>query len=130
MNHVQKETKRKSSDQKKLLCLSNECQIKPLAPLRSSDRRRTADQIINDLGLEVSVAKEANPGDKGAATAEHSALRNSLLPDNTQSARFTTTHGPDSKKVSGTVYFGAYSGEEQRILWVNIEDKMFPTGSS
>ena len=84
--------------------------------------------MIKSLGLEVAVTDNAIAEDKGAATAEHSALRNSLLPDNAQSARFTTTNGPDLKKVSGMVYVGAHPGEEQRILWVNIDEKLFPTG--
>ena len=111
-------------------CHSNKIQIKPLAPIRSSDRRRTADQIITDLGLEVSATDDANTEEKAAATAERSSLRNSLLPDNSQSARFTTTHGPNLKKISGTVYVGTHLGDEQRVLWVNIEDKMFPTGGT
>ena len=102
-------------------------QIKPLAPLRSSDRRKTADQIISDLGLEVPPENPENPEDKAAATAERTSLRNSILPDNTLSARFTTTAGPDLKQVSGTVYVGAHNGEDQRILWFRVHDRMYPT---
>lgn len=58
------------------------------------------------------------------------AIRNALLPDNTQSARFTTTVGKDLKQVSGTVYVGAHPGEEQRVLWIKIEDRLIPTGWS
>ncbi|KAI9661937.1 MAG: hypothetical protein M1821_009177 [Bathelium mastoideum] len=101
--------------------------IKPFAPLRSSDRRRIADQIIKDLGLEVPDTQEGDVEAQAASTAEHTSLRNRLLPDNAQSARFTTTHGPDLRKVSGTVYVGTHPGEEQRALWVNIEDRMYPT---
>lgn len=102
-------------------------QIKPLAPLRSSDRRRTADSIIQDLHLETKTTEDgASEEEKAAAIAERAALRNSLLPDNAQSARFTTTHGPDLKQVSGTVYVGSH-GEEQRVLWVKLEEKMYPT---
>ncbi|KAL2349643.1 hypothetical protein BJ546DRAFT_696788 [Cryomyces antarcticus] len=101
--------------------------IKPLAPLRSSDRRRTADQIIADYDLKVPTGDEVSPEEKAASTAKHTELRNSLLPDNAQSARFTTTHGPDLKKVSGTVYVGSHAGEEQRVLWVKIEERMYPT---
>lgn len=43
------------------------------------------------------------------------------------SARFTTTHGPDLKQVSGTVYSGSHNGEEQRILWFKFDDKLYPT---
>lgn len=102
--------------------------IKPLAPLRSSDRRRTADQIIAEYELKPAARDESNPEEKAAATAELSALRNALLPDNVQSARFTTTHGPDLKQVSGTVYVGVHQGQEQRVLWFKIEDRLYPTG--
>ncbi|KAK3067229.1 hypothetical protein LTS18_001241, partial [Coniosporium uncinatum] len=78
--------------------------IKPLAPLRSSDRRKTADQIIQDLHLSKTLSDNASDEDKATHTAEHTALRNSLLPDNSLSARFTTTAGPNLKQVSGTVY--------------------------
>jgi translation initiation factor 2D len=45
------------------------------------------------------------------------------------SARFTTTAGPDLKQVSGTVYVGSHdsTGGEQRILWVKVFEKMYPT---
>lgn len=55
-------------------------------------------------------------------------LRNSLMPENALSARFSTTAGPDLKQVSGTVYAGTHSGEEQRILWFKIEERLIPTG--
>lgn len=105
--------------------------IKPLAPLRSSDRRKLADQIIQDYHLEA--APTAIPGDaqtpeqKAEATAARTSLRNALLPDNSQSARFTTTHGPDLKQASGTVYVGHQDGEEARILWFQIEGKLYPS---
>lgn len=54
-------------------------------------------------------------------------LRNSLMPENALSARFSTTAGPDLKQVSGTVYAGTHSGEEQRILWFKIEERLIPT---
>jgi translation initiation factor 2D len=97
--------------------------------LRSSDRRKTADQIIKelDLNLKTPVADGASAEENAASTAELTGLRNSLLPDNTLSARFTTTHGPDSKLVSGTVYVGSHNGEEQRVLWAKINDRMYPT---
>lgn len=59
--------------------------------------------------------------------AELSSLRNALLPDNVQSARFITTHGPDLNQVSGTVYVGIHPGEEQRVLWFKIEERIYPT---
>ncbi|KAL1306597.1 hypothetical protein AAFC00_005281 [Neodothiora populina] len=104
--------------------------VKPLAPLRSSDRRRTADQIIAEYDLRPSAGQDDSLSaeeQKAAATAQLSSLRNSLLPDNVQSARFTTTHGPDLKQVSGTVYVGIHPGEEQRVLWFKMEDCMYPT---
>jgi translation initiation factor 2D len=53
-----------------------------------------------------------------------------LLPDNALSARFTTTAGPDLKQVSGTIYVGSHEGTngEQRVLWVKVWDRMYPTG--
>jgi translation initiation factor 2D len=98
-----------------------------LAPLRSSDRRKTADQIIKDLDLKAPVDDAASAEEKAAAATELTALRNSLLPDSSLSARFTTTHGPDLKMVSGTVYVGSHNGEEQRVLWAKINDRMYPT---
>ncbi|KAI9700115.1 MAG: hypothetical protein M1836_002649 [Candelina mexicana] len=103
--------------------------IKPLSPLRSSDRRRTADQIIADLQLDPPQAKADEEGqtDQNEATSSLPAFRSSLLPEGSQFARFTTTAGPDLKQVSGTVYVGAFPGQEQRILWVKMEERMFPT---
>jgi translation initiation factor 2D len=104
-------------------------QIKPLAPLRSSDRRKLADQIIQEYGLQNTQpdSEEQTAERKAEATAAHTSLRNSLLPDNTQSARFTTTHGPELKQVSGTVYVGHQEGEDSRILWFQIEGRILPS---
>jgi hypothetical protein len=68
--------------------------------------------------------------DKAASTAGLTALRKALLPENAMSARFTTTAGPDLKQISGTVYVGTHEGTsgEQRILWVKLLDRMYPTG--
>lgn len=101
--------------------------VKPLAPLRSSDRRKTADSIIAEYGLKPTVQDDSKTEDKAAATAETTALRNALLPEGVQTARFTTTHGPDLKQVSGTVYVGSQPGDEARALWFKIEDRMYPT---
>ena len=102
--------------------------IKPLAPLRSSDRRKLADQIIKDFHLELPEPTESNsPEQKAEATAARTNLRNSLLPENTQSARYTTTHGPDLKQVSGTVYVGSQDGEEARILWFQVDGRTYPS---
>jgi translation initiation factor 2D len=76
------------------------------------------------------VDPNADSEDKSASTAGLTALRKSLLPENALSARFTTTAGPDLKQVSGTVYVGSHegTGDVQRILWVKVDDKMYPTG--
>ena len=55
------------------------------------------------------------------------ALRASLLPEGSQSARFTTTAGPDLKQVSGTIYVGSHPGDEQRVLWIKINDRLIPS---
>ncbi|EMC96296.1 hypothetical protein BAUCODRAFT_470006 [Baudoinia panamericana UAMH 10762] len=102
-------------------------QIKPAAPLRSSDRRKTADSIIETFQLSPPTPSDVTPEQKAEATTKHTALRNSLLPDNVQSARFTTTHGPDLKQVSGTVYIGSHEGEDARILWWQVDGKMYPS---
>ncbi|KAF2810642.1 RNA binding protein-like protein Ligatin/Tma64 [Mytilinidion resinicola] len=103
--------------------------IKPLSPLKSSDRRRTADSIIADFGIVLPIDNDAdaNPEDKTASVAALTTLRRSLLPENAQSARFTTTAGPELRQISGTVYVGAHDGEEQRILWVKVEETLYPT---
>ncbi|KZM24624.1 uncharacterized protein EKO05_0008680 [Ascochyta rabiei] len=103
--------------------------IKPLSPLKSSDRRRTADQIIADFGIEIPGDPSADPEDKAASTAGLTAARKSILPENALSARFTTTAGPDLKQVSGTIYVGSHEGTggEQRILWVKVGEQMYPT---
>ncbi|KAK4633928.1 Translation machinery-associated protein 64 [Fulvia fulva] len=105
--------------------------IKPLAPLRSSDRRKLADQIINDFQLDRDTERVVHdtqtPAQKAEATAARTSLRNTLLPDNLQSARFTTTHGPELKTANGTVYVGSQDGEEARILWFQVDGRMYPT---
>ncbi|KAL9104884.1 MAG: hypothetical protein Q9163_000201 [Psora crenata] len=105
--------------------------IKPLAPLRSSDRRKIADQIIRDFEIEVVKEEDQPSTSNGIEQKSHSstlsALRDSLLPENALSARFTTTAGPDLKQVSGTVYAGAYPGDDQRVLWFKVEERLMPT---
>ncbi|KAG8526381.1 uncharacterized protein KY384_000375 [Bacidia gigantensis] len=105
--------------------------IKPLAPLRSSDRRKIADQLIKDFDIEVPKHEEQGVEDTGTQQPDSAvtltALRNSLLPENALSARFTTTAGPDLNQVSGTIYAGAHPGEEQRILWFKVEERLMPT---
>ncbi|KAF2219331.1 hypothetical protein BDZ85DRAFT_268828 [Elsinoe ampelina] len=102
-------------------------QVKPLAPLRSSDRRKIADQIISDYALEAALPESASDEEKATATTKHTELRNALLPDNVQTARFTTTHGPELKKLSGTVYVGNQQGQDARVLWFKVEETMYPT---
>ncbi|KAL8724084.1 MAG: hypothetical protein Q9166_008145 [cf. Caloplaca sp. 2 TL-2023] len=103
--------------------------IKPLAPLRSSDRRRIADQIIADYGVQVPSKSNGEQAEnvQDTATIGIGAIRNTLLPDNSQSARFTTTAGKDLRQVSGTVYVGSHPGQEQRVLWIKLEDRLIPT---
>ncbi|KAI4167703.1 MAG: hypothetical protein LQ343_006983, partial [Gyalolechia ehrenbergii] len=126
--HVQEEAKRRNpwahSDRPLI-----ENQIKALAPLRSSDRRKIADQIIAEYGIEVPTQGPGEGPENGNGTSSIGvgAIRNSLLPENSLSARFTTTAGKDLKQVSGTVYVGAHPGEEQRILWIKLEDRLLPT---
>ncbi|KAF2216299.1 hypothetical protein CERZMDRAFT_116377 [Cercospora zeae-maydis SCOH1-5] len=98
--------------------------IKPQAPMRSSDRRKLADQIIKDFHLGSNTADNDTPEQKVEATAAHSALRNSLLPENTQSATFKR---PDTQQASGTLYVGSHDGEESRILWFQAEGQMIPS---
>lgn len=103
--------------------------IKPLSPIRSSDRRKIADQIIEHFDIEKPTAEaaEAEEHDPASTNLTLGELRNSLLPEGSLSARFTTTAGPNLSQVSGTVYVGAHSGEEQRVLWIKIEERLVPT---
>lgn len=102
-------------------------QIKTLSPLRSSDRRRTADRIILDYKLDLPAGNNETPEGKAAAVEARTALRNSLLPDNALSAKFTTTSGPNLKEIHGTVYVGGHEAGDQRVLWFSIDDKLYPT---
>lgn len=105
-----------------------------MAPLRSSDRRKVVDQIIRDF--EIEVAKdgpehhEEQQSEEAAAQASSNltSLRNSLLPEGAQSARFTTTVGAEAHKVSGTVYAAQFPNDEMRIYWLKIDDRLIPTG--
>ena len=64
------------------------------------------------------------------APAGLSALRNALLPEGAQAARFTTTLGADSKTVSGTVYAAQAPGDELRLLWVKVDEQIIPTSKT
>jgi translation initiation factor 2D len=128
-------------------------QIKNLSPLRSSDRRRLAHQIIAEFDVDIPSAVdlahrasslaistplaietsasilEEEPDDSPQAPTL-SSIRNSLLPENSSSARFTTHAGVDNKVVSGTVYIGSHPGLEERILWLQwgeITQRLYPT---
>ena len=106
--------------------------VKPLSPLRSSDRRRIADQIIANFNIEiphveVALKDSEAEGDQTKGISGVGAIRNSLLPEGCQSARFTTTAGPDLKQVSGTVFVGAHPDKDPRVLWLSINDRLIPT---
>ncbi|KAL2359089.1 hypothetical protein RJZ56_008079 [Blastomyces dermatitidis] len=114
--------------------------FKPLSPLRSSDRRKIADQIIQQFKIEIPTtpaapSKEEHPEvPQNDAATSLTALRKSLLPENTMSARFVTTAGPDLTPVQGTVYVGSHAdGGDERILWVRPEQgagtdgRLYPT---
>ncbi|KAI1619476.1 hypothetical protein EDD37DRAFT_643162 [Exophiala viscosa] len=112
-------------------------QIKNLSPLRSSDRRKLADQIIADYKVHVPTLAEIDPttttADGQAPTSNPtpalSSVRTSLVPESCLSARFTTHAGPNSTLVSGTIYVGAHPGQEERILWIQYgkDAKLYPT---
>ncbi|EEH41512.2 hypothetical protein PAAG_03075 [Paracoccidioides lutzii Pb01] len=113
-------------------------QFKPLAPLRTSDRRKIADQIIQQYNIEIPLTSApSNDGQSETSQNEAgtslTALRKSLLPDNTMSGRFTTTAGPDLKPVLGTIYVGSHPDADERILWVRPEQgagsdgRLYPT---
>ncbi|KAJ6013715.1 hypothetical protein N7540_008306 [Penicillium herquei] len=108
--------------------------IKNLSPLRSSDRRKIADQIIKDYQLPVSSSASETLPDAATSTGPSlSAVRNTLLPENSLTARFTTTAGPDLREVQGIVYVGAHPEGDERVLWFRIEHgpgadkRLYPT---
>lgn len=76
--------------------------------------------------LEDGVAESEEQTGSGSGIGS---LRNSLLPDGSLSAKFTTTVGHDLETVTGTVFVGAYPGEEPRILWLRLNENIIPTGS-
>lgn len=130
-HHVQEKAKRLGNPVNdttllKLIIL----QIKALSPIRSSDRRKIADQIITAFDIKTPAAEPTNVDEHETATTASGIgdLRNSLLPEGSLSARFTTTAGPNLSPVSGTIYVGAFEGQEQRVLWIKINEKLVPTG--
>ncbi|RMZ92435.1 hypothetical protein DV736_g341, partial [Chaetothyriales sp. CBS 134916] len=108
-------------------------QIKNLSPLRSSDRRKLADQIIAVYHVSVPAASEPPTAEDGsnqqAAAPTLSSIRASLVPENCLSAKFTTHAGANATLVSGTVFVGAHPGQEDRILWIQYgkDPKPLPT---
>lgn len=101
-----------------------------MSPIRSSDRRKIADQIITAFDIEIPATESTNLDEHETATAASGLgdLRNSLLPEGSLSARFTTTAGPKLSPVSGIIYVGPFDGREQRVLWFKIDEKLIPTG--
>ena len=43
------------------------------------------------------------------------------------SAKFSTTQGPEQKPVNGTIYVGSYAGDDQRVLWFKLHDRLYPS---
>ena len=123
--------------------------IKNLSPLRSSDRRKLADQLISDYHVAVPqpAASPQPPVDGGdyvgdgnhesslyTAPNALTAIRSNLLPENCSSVRFSTQSGSDSKPLSGTLYVGSFEPtEEHRVLWFQVpgpsdhELRLYPT---
>lgn len=93
--------------------------------MRSSDRRKIADQIISDYQISIPSNPEPNtdaaPSTAAAPSPNLTSIRNALLPDSSLTARFTTTAGPDLREVQGIIYVGAHPGEEERVLWFKVE---------
>lgn len=91
--------------------------IRNLAPLRSSDRRKLADQIIRDY--QVPLPEQSDD----SSSSSQSTLRNSLLPESTSSARFLTP------TEQGTVYIGAHPDQDERVLWFQTgkNPRLIPT---
>lgn len=88
--------------------------VKLLASLRSTDRRKLANQLVETF----SPTPSSNDTDV--------TLRNRILPPNARSAKLSTTSGPDLKPVSGTLYVGGEPPSQP--LWVQIGDEgPFPT---
>jgi translation initiation factor 2D len=112
-------------------------QIKNLSPLRSSDRRKLADQIIADYHIPVPSNAPADNSEALPESSEQQAssaptltsIRTSLIPEQCLSARFTTHSGPNAVLVSGTIYVGAHPGQEERILWLQYgkDARLYPT---
>jgi len=92
---------------------------------------------LNDTTLPeiVSPTPDNENQDAKSANSKQSELRNALFPENIQSARFTTTQGQNEamKQVSGMIYVGTHHkhhhmGEDGRVLWFKIDDRLYPSG--
>lgn len=110
-------------------------QIKTLAPIRASDRRRLADQLIRTYrvpapeaekqagqlqGKQEESEKQGDQQQSGVTGTDNSAtiaptlssIRDRLVPAGTRSGRFTTTVGANATNVSGTLWVGTFSDKE------------------
>ncbi|KAK6330506.1 hypothetical protein TWF696_003395 [Orbilia brochopaga] len=104
--------------------------LKPSAPIRSSDRRKTAARLIRVFDLAPATVDEEPPqDDTGAPAADPgiTLLRTTLLPENTSHAKFTTTLGPDLRSVNGLIYSGSHPSsqildDKVHPLWVASDD--------
>ncbi|KAF8468395.1 eukaryotic translation initiation factor SUI1 family protein [Kalaharituber pfeilii] len=95
-------------------------QLKPYTVVRSSDRRKIAQSIIDEFHPPLPQSQDTE--------STLTELRNSLLPDEASSAKFTTSLGPNLDTVAGTIYFGVHAGDaKKRPLWVKLEGYMLPT---
>ncbi|PYH30357.1 putative RNA binding protein Ligatin/Tma64 [Aspergillus neoniger CBS 115656] len=114
--------------------------IKNLSPLRSSDRRKIADQIISDYKIEVpqsapveTSGDDSAPGASNPTASNLTSIRNALLPENCLTARFITTAGPQLREVQGTMYVGTHPGADERVLWFRVDHgpgadgRLYPT---
>ncbi|KAK6514474.1 hypothetical protein TWF281_004674 [Arthrobotrys megalospora] len=119
--------------------------VKPAAPIRSSDRRKLVTTIISDFHIPppaTTAIPPAEPTPEAESSTSAStnapdpaltALRNTLLPDSTVAAKFTTTLGPDLHPVNGIIYSGSHaessilSDGKARPLWVKTDEGWFPT---
>lgn len=123
-----------------LITHASQTQIKNLSPLRSSDRRKIADQIIRDYKIEVpqsapveTSGDDSAPGASNPTAPNLTSIRNALLPEDCLTARFTTTAGPQLREVQGTVYVGTHPGADERILWFRVDHgpgadgRLYPT---
>ncbi|RPA84265.1 hypothetical protein BJ508DRAFT_412950 [Ascobolus immersus RN42] len=117
--------------------------VSTYAPIRSSDRRRKANEFIKDLNLSQPSSLSQAAAETPTSTDEApnaNAFANLILPDGSTSAKFTTYEGPNLTDVSGTLYSGSQpdgdqkassKARHQRPLWVEIDRKSqkqyFPT---